>query len=159
MQTYSLNRTQLLRAPRQDVFAFFQAPENLSRITPAWLGFNILTPPPLVMAPGARFEYTVRWLGLRMRWTTGICEYDPPVRFVDEQLRGPYALWRHTHEFKETPDGTVMTDLVRYALPAGPLGSLAHALLVGRQLQKIFDFRRRAIGELFDIAPEGPVRQ
>ena len=159
MQTYSLIRTQHLRAPHRDVFAFFQAPENLSRLTPPWLAFNILTPRPLVMATGARFDYKVRWLGLSIGWTTVIREYDPPVRFVDEQLRGPYALWHHTHDFRKTPEGTQMTDTVRYALPLGPLGSMVHLLVVRRQLQEIFEFRQRAIAEVFDNFPEGPAEQ
>jgi ligand-binding SRPBCC domain-containing protein len=64
------------------------------------------------------------------------------VRFVDRQLRGPYALWHHTHEFEPLPGGdTLMRDVVRYALPFGPAGALAHRLLVRRDLARIFDFR------------------
>jgi len=149
MQTHLLRRTQLLPVSREEVFAFFQAPENLARITPAWLGFRILTPSPITMREGALIDYTVRWLGFPVRWTTLITAYDPPVRFVDQQVRGPYTFWHHTHEFHETPRGTEMNDTVRYILPAGPLGSALHRLLVRRQLDKIFDFRGQIVAEVF----------
>jgi ligand-binding SRPBCC domain-containing protein len=99
----------------------------------------------------------VRWLGMPARWTTLITSYEPPVRFVDQQLRGPYSFWHHTHEFRATPRGTVMTDRVRYVLPAGPVGVLLHTLLVRRQLEEIFDFRRRVIAEIFAHTAEETV--
>jgi ligand-binding SRPBCC domain-containing protein len=157
MRMHLLERTQVLPASRDEVFAFFQAPDNLARITPSWLGFRILTPLPLAMREGALIDYTVRWLGMPARWTTLITSYEPPVRFVDQQLRGPYSFWHHTHEFRATPRGTVMTDRVRYVLPAGPVGVLLHTLLVRRQLEEIFDFRRRVIAEIFAHTAEETV--
>ena len=102
------------------------------------------------MRAGALVDYTIRVLGLRMRWTTMITTYDPPMRFVDEQLKGPYSFWHHTHAFVEEDDGTRMVDTVRYALPLGPLGVLAHALVVRRQIRRIFEYRGGVIAGLFE---------
>ena len=135
--------------PREAVFAFFSEPENLARITPPWLGFRILTPPPVPMRTGALIDYVIRLGPLPMRWRTLVTAYDPPHRFVDEQLSGPYSFWHHTHEFVADGDGTVITDHVRYALPFGPLGDLVNALAVRRQVAGIFAHRRRVIAGLF----------
>lgn len=101
------------------------------------------------MAPGTLIDYRLRLFGIPFRWRTRIVEFEPPRRFVDVQLHGPYALWEHTHEFVPAADGTRMRDRVRYALPFGPLGRLAHALVVARTLERIFDFRRARIEEIF----------
>ena len=74
--------------------------------------------------------------------------WEPPHRFVDVQMRGPYKVWHHTHTFERDGDGTLMRDTVRYALPFGPLGELARRAFVARDLARIFDFRRDAIPEL-----------
>ena len=98
------------------------------------------------MAPGALIEYRLRLHGLPIRWRTTIAVWDPPRRFVDVQLSGPYLIWHHTHDFSKEPGGgTVMRDTVRYALPFGPLGEIAHRLLVRRDLERIFDYRREAV--------------
>lgn len=152
--TYELNSELVVPAGIEETFAFFEDPRNLSRITPLWLNFRIRTPEPLVMRPGAQFDYTIRWLGLPMSWKTLISAYEPPRRFVDEQLRGPYTRWRHEHTFVETPDGTRVLDHVVYALPFGPLGRLAHRLVVRRQLQEIFAYRRRVLRQIFRVVSE-----
>lgn len=151
MKVHTLKRVQRFHAGAGQVFSFFEMPENLALITPPWLDFRILTPPPIVMRQGALIDYTIRWLTIPVRCTTLITAYDPPHRFVDEQLRGPYALWHHTHTFTESDGWTVMTDEVRYALPFGPLGSLAHAALVRHQLEGIFDHRADVIGRMFGL--------
>jgi hypothetical protein len=148
MKVYTLNREQVIRRPRHEVFQFFERPENLERITPESMGFVILTPRPILMRAGAILDYTVRVLGVRLRWTTLIESYDPPARFTDVAIRGPYSFWHHTHAFEETPEGTLMTDTVRYALPMGWLGRLMHALTVKRQLKHIFDYRAEIIEKL-----------
>ena len=135
--------------PRDAVFAFFAQPENLARITPPWLGFRILTPPPLVMREGALIDYEIRLGTWPTRWRTLITACDPPHRFVDEQLAGPYSFWHHTHEFVGDGGGTLIRDHLRYVLPFGPLGDLVHALAVRRQIDRIFDHRRRVIDGLF----------
>ena len=132
----------LVNRSKADVFPFFADAGNLEAITPGWLAFRIITPRPLEMRAGALIEYRLRLHGLRLAWLTRIDEWTPGVRFVDSQLAGPYALWHHTHEFApDGPGATVMRDTVRYALPYWPLGEVAHALLVRRDLERIFDFR------------------
>jgi ligand-binding SRPBCC domain-containing protein len=149
MTVHTLSRQQFVPAPVADVFAFFSSPENLSKLTPPGLGFAILTPPPIAMKQGALIDYTIRVFGIGVRWTTLITAYDPGRSFVDEQLRGPYSFWHHSHRFEEAPGGTIVRDDVRYALPFGPLGGLARFLFVKRQLDSIFDFRTLTIRTIF----------
>ena len=137
-----LRREQRLPGPPGAVFPFFADAGNLEAITPDWLAFRIVTPRPIDMHVGALIEYRLRLHGVPVSWLTRIEEWEPGVRFVDAQLRGPYVLWHHTHEFE--PDGaggTLMRDTVRYALPYGPLGEIARRLFVARDLRRIFDFR------------------
>jgi hypothetical protein len=108
------------------------------------------------MSRGAQIDYTIRWLGLPVKWRTLITGYDPPTLFVDQQIRGPYLLWQHRHEFRETAAGTVISDRVSYRLPLGFLGDLAHALVVRRQLIGIFRFRQRSLADL--LLPDGLAR-
>jgi len=136
-----------------EVFPFFAEPRNLARITPAWLGFRIVSAGDLTMRAGLRIEYRVRPLGFPQTWVSEITLWDPPHRFVDEQVRGPYRLWHHLHTFRAVAGGTELVDEVTYALPFGPLGSLAHALVVRRQLATIFDYRARVVRDLFGEAP------
>jgi ligand-binding SRPBCC domain-containing protein len=146
---YVLEREVSLPAPRDRVFAFFADARNLERLTPPSLHFEILTPGEIRMCAGATIDYRLGVSGLPIRWRTVIDTWRPPFQFVDVQQRGPYAAWRHTHTFDETPAGTRMRDRVEYALPLGPLGRLAHRLFVARRLDEIFAFRTRVIGELF----------
>lgn len=146
---YHLTRSQLITRPLPEVFAFFAAAENLEAITPTYLRFRIATPQPIEMRAGTRIDYALSLWGLPMRWRTRITIWEPDVRFVDEQESGPYALWHHLHEFEAVEGFTRMRDRVDYQLPLGPLGSLAHALVVRRSLDAIFDYRRRAIAERF----------
>lgn len=136
--------------PPGEVFAFFSDVANLERITPPWLNFSILTPR-VALHQGALIDYRIRLKGLPMTWKTLISDWAPPHRFVDEQLRGPYRLWHHTHEFTAVPGGTRMVDTVRYAIPLGPLGSLAHVLFVRRDLERIFAYRREHIGRIMGL--------
>lgn len=148
MATYVLVREQFLPRGVQEVFAFFADAGNLDAITPDWLSFSIVTPRPIAMSAGALIEYRLRWRGLPIRWTTRIEEWTPPVQFVDTQIRGPYRLWHHTHEFEAAAGGTRMRDIVRYQMPFGPVGAISHLLWVGRDVERIFDHRSARIGAL-----------
>jgi ligand-binding SRPBCC domain-containing protein len=132
--------------PRAAVFEFFSRAENLERITPPWLRFRIETAPARIER-GARIAYSLRLHGLPIRWLTEIEAWEPPHRFVDLQLRGPYRLWRHTHTFEEAEGGTRMLDDVEYALPLGPLGDLAHGF-VARDVRRIFEYRASQVRAL-----------
>lgn len=138
--------------PRAEVFAFVADAANLRLITPPSLGFRVLAAPPAMRA-GAVIDSRIVWLGLPLRWRTFVREYDPPVRFVDVQVRGPYARWEHRHLFLEEADGTRIEDRVTYRLPLGPVGRAVHALIVRRQLHAIWRFRERRLGEV--LAPAG----
>jgi ligand-binding SRPBCC domain-containing protein len=150
MSTYLLEREQFVRAPLEDVFAFFSEAGNLEELTPSWLRFHVLTPEPIPMQGGAVIEYRLRLRGVPLRWVSLIEEWEPGRRFVDRQLSGPYRLWHHTHEFASHPDGTLVRDRVRYQIPLGPLGALAHALFVRRDLDRVFDFRHAAVARLLE---------
>jgi ligand-binding SRPBCC domain-containing protein len=147
MRIHRLEREQSLPHPVEDVFAFFADARNLERLTPPLLRFEVLTPGPIEMRPGALIEYRLRLHGVGVDWLTRIEEWEPGVRFVDMQLAGPYRLWHHTHTFERCGSGTLMRDTVRYALPAWPLGELARPL-VRRDLDRIFAFRRDSVARL-----------
>lgn len=132
----------------REVFAFFSEARNLESLTPAWLRFEVLTPEPIEMRTGTAIEYRIRLHGLPIRWLSRIDAWEPDRRFVDRQVRGPYSLWHHLHEFEPRPEGTLMRDDVSYSLPLGPLGRFAHSAFVRRDLQRVFDFRRAAVAEL-----------
>ena len=142
---YTLLARQWVPRPLDDVFAFFERPANLPRITPPWLGFRILTPEPIRMAAGLTIDYRVRVIGRPTHWRSRISEYDPPHAFRDVQIVGPYRLWDHRHRFWTEAGGTTIEDFVVYQPPYGPLGTLAHRLAIRRQLTAIFEFRRDRI--------------
>jgi hypothetical protein len=149
MSVHKLERKMKIKASIDEVFAFFQQPENLAKITPPSLGFKILTPQPIEMKEGALITYTIGVLGMRVGWRTLITSYDPPRRFVDEQIKGPYALWHHQHSFKEVEGGVEMEDCVTYSIPFGIFGEIARKLFVTQQLNDIFDYRTKVISEIF----------
>lgn len=152
---HRLDREQRLELPRPELFAFFGDAFNLEAITPPWLSFRVTTPRPIAMAEGALIEYRLALHGIPVGWRTRIVSWEPPYRFIDAQLAGPYRLWHHTHTFEELPDGaTLMRDTVRYALPLGPLGEVAHRLFVRRDLDAIFDYRRREVERLIADKPQ-----
>jgi ligand-binding SRPBCC domain-containing protein len=133
--------------PRDETFAFFADAGNLERLTPPQLRFAIKTPVPIVMAPGTRIDYQLRLFGIPFTWRTLISTWQPGRVFVDEQLRGPYAQWIHTHRFFDAPGGTRVTDEVRYRLPFFPLGEVGYPF-VKAQVRRIFQFRAEKLREL-----------
>ena len=148
MRHHELHTSVVVPAPLDRVFAFFSDARNLEALTPPELRFRILTPLPIDMRTGALIDYSIGLWGVPMRWRTLISAWEPPHRFVDVQLRGPYAEWVHTHSFESAPDGgTRITDHVRYALPFWPLGLVALPL-VRRQVRRIFSYRETRIREL-----------
>lgn len=150
---YRLERAITVPVSLREAFAFFEDPRNLARITPPWLDFRITAPERIEMRKGAEITYQIRWLGIPLSWTTVIEEYEPPFFFVDAQAAGPYAYWRHRHDFKPTEMGTVVSDSVEYSLPFGPLGWLVHRLAVRRQLEAIFEYRQEALSRILTGLP------
>ncbi len=139
-----------LARTRAEVFEFFVDPANLARITPPALRLRLVSRR-APMTAGSVYDFRVSWLGIPMGWRTFIREFDPPYRFVDVQVRGPYARWEHRHRFLEDRGGTWVEDRVTYRLPFGPLGRAAHALVVGRQVAAAWAYRDRRLAEL--VAP------
>ena len=128
MKVYELSASHHVDAPLEKVFNFFSKPENLSKITPAKMGFNVLTPSPIKMERGALIYYTIKVFIFPLRWRTLITAYDPPHKFVDEQLKGPYSFWHHTHTFEANNNGVVIKDVIKYSIPMGILGRVLHYL-------------------------------
>jgi ligand-binding SRPBCC domain-containing protein len=144
-----LERRQRLELPADRAFEFYAQARNLEAITPPWLRFRVITPEPIEMRAGTLIDYRLSLHGVPLRWRTRIEVWEPPSRFVDIQLNGPYSLWEHTHTFSPDGEGAVeIGDRVRYQLPLGPLGELAHAALVRRDIRRIFDYRERAAARL-----------
>jgi ligand-binding SRPBCC domain-containing protein len=148
MRIRTLIEEQWLAAPRERVFAFFADAGNLDLITPPWMKFEVLTPRPIAMHPGALIDYRLRVRWLPIRWQSEITVWDPPHRFVDVQHRGPYRQWIHEHSFEERDGGTVIRDRVEYAVPGWLLEPLIQGWLVTPDLRKIFAYRKTRIAEL-----------
>ncbi len=148
MAEYIFTASQSIDLPRDEVFEFFSNAENLERITPPELGFNIVTPTPIDIKQGTVIDYRLSMYGFPMKWRSEITVWDPPNEFADEQLIGPYKQWIHRHRFTEPEPGkTLMEDEVRYRLPLEPLGDIGQ-FFVARQLKYIFDHRLKMVDEL-----------
>ena len=132
--------------PRDEVFEFFADANQLERITPPWLNFKILTPRPIQMRAGLLLDYRIRLHAIPIKWRTEISAWNPPFRFVDQQLQGPYKRWHHEHTFEEVDGKTIVLDNVHY-IPRG--GSLIHRFIVKPDLEKIFRFRHDRLTEIF----------
>lgn len=146
MLSYCLNTSQVLAVKRDKAFEFFQDPENLCDITPVWLDFCLLADKAIsVVRENAEYDYTIRWLGIKVAWRSRVINYKPPERFTDIQIRGPYRAWVHTHILEEVPEGTLMKDEVLYTLYWPAL--LLHPFVIRRQLEDIFSFRAAKIAE------------
>jgi ligand-binding SRPBCC domain-containing protein len=148
MRTYHFSDELVVPAPLAEVFSFFSEARNLEKLTPPWLRFDILTEGPITMAPGAVIDYRIRWHGFPLSWRTEIEVWEPPHRFVDRQIRGPYRLWRHEHLFADRSDGTTVIDRVEYA-PFG--GAIAQRLAVARDVERIFAYRHETLISLFSL--------
>ena len=149
MKIYTLKFKQKINRKIDEVYPFFSNPENLSYITPSRLNFRILTPLPIKMQKGQIIDYTITILGKKIRWRTIISEYEPSKYFIDQQLKGPYSKWDHTHIFKECKNGTMMIDKVTYSIPLGIIGQLAHSIWGKAELNRIFNYRYDIIEKIF----------
>ncbi|CAN5852592.1 hypothetical protein BH11PLA1_BH11PLA1_12270 [soil metagenome] len=145
MRIFELHQDQTLAAPLERVFAFFSDAANLEAITPPFLKFHIVSPRPIQMKVGTLIDYTLRLHGIKFRWRSRISVWEPGIRFIDEQVRGPYRQWIHEHTFQAVPGGTRVTDHVRYAVPGG---ALINRLFVRPQLDMIFRHRAAATQRL-----------
>jgi len=135
-----------LPAAPHEVFPFFANAENLNELTPSWLNFRILTPPPIEMKTGAKIEYKIKIRFIPVRWKTHIKIWKPPVEFVDEQTSGPYRLWVHRHTFEPHEGGTLAGDEVTYATH---MDFLVHDRWVRRDIERIFAYRTLALQKRF----------
>jgi ligand-binding SRPBCC domain-containing protein len=142
---YRLIAQQFTSQPREQIFEFFSDAWQLEAITPPWLHFEVLTPAPIVISQGTLIDYRLRLRGIPLRWQSIISVWEPPHRFVDEQMRGPYRRWHHEHIFEEQAAGTLCRDIVDYEVPGG---ALINWLLVERDIRKIFAFRQEKLREL-----------
>jgi ligand-binding SRPBCC domain-containing protein len=148
-----LEREQRLDGAPDEVFGFFADARNLEALTPPLLRFRVVTPEPIVMGKGTLIRYRLRVHRMPVSWLTQITAWEPPHRFVDEQMKGPYALWHHTHTFEALADGgTLMRDVVRWRVGFGPLGAVANRLVVRRDVEAIFDYRAQRIPALLAAA-------
>lgn len=157
MNVRFLERKITIQQPRQRVFEFFSKAENLDKVTPGWLRFKILTPPPIEMKKGTVIDYKLKLYGVPVNWRTEITEWQPSHRFVDVQLEGPYKLWVHEHIFEELDGGTLMIDRVKYTAPGAFLEPIVHKLFIERDVNRIFDYREKVFGTIFN-APAASMR-
>ena len=145
MKTFIYRSEQWLPRPLNEVFPFFADARNLEELTPPWLRFDVVTPEPIPMAVGTTIDYRLAWRGIPLRWTSEIAAWEPPHRFIDQQLSGPYRLWRHEHRFEERENGTNVIDEVEYAVWGG---AIAKRLGVARDIEKIFAHRSARLRDL-----------
>jgi ligand-binding SRPBCC domain-containing protein len=146
MRIFQFEAEQWLPRPLEEVFAFFADPRNLEAITPPWLRFEIRTRGTVEMHQGAFIDYRLRLHGVPLTWQSEISVWDPPHEFVDIQVSGPYRLWRHQHLFEEEGGCTLVHDRVEYAVPGG---RLVQKFLVAPDVERIFEFRRRKLEQIF----------
>ncbi len=150
--SFRLDTSHWLPREPDEVFPFYADAFNLERLTPDWLRFRVITPPPIVMAAGTEIDYRLRLIGISLSWRSRITAWDPPHRFVDEQIKGPYRLWKHEHTFALSDGGTLVRDRVEYDMLGG---WLADRLMVRRDLRRIFAYRQERLAEIF-AAPATP---
>ena len=145
MKTFTLSTELLIEKPIDEVFSFFSDAHNLVEITPPMMKLVVLTPSPIEMQIGTLIDYRLKLRGIPLRWQSEITEWNPPHKFVDEQRKGPYRAWIHTHTFDETDQGTMVMDHVEYAVLGG---QIVDKLFVRPDLQKIFEYRFKRLQEI-----------
>lgn len=147
MNSFVFSTELIIEMPQEEVFSFFSNAYNLTEISPPWLNFQVLNPPPIIMGVGTRIDYQLKLHGIPMRVQCEITSWHPPYAFVDEQRKGPYRGWVHTHTFVETEIGTIIGDEVEYAVPGG---DLVNRLFIRPDIEKIFEYRTQKLQELLN---------
>ena len=155
MKIFNLKSEIWLPQPRPEVFAFFACPQNLQRLTPPWLQFEILMPADTPMQRGTVLDYRLRLHGIPLQWRSEIAAWEPPTRFIDRQVKGPYSQWIHEHSFADRDGGTLVGDAVEYAVPGG---SLVQKLFVAPDLRRIFQYRHDVLCDLFNPERRKPTQ-
>ena len=145
MKVHTFSASLTLPLPVEQVFEFFADAQNLERLTPPFLKFHIVSPLPTEMRRGTRIRYRLRLHGIPIEWESEITAWEPPYRFVDEQRSGPYRMWRHEHQFRQTVGGTEISDRVDYAVLGG---AIINSLFVEPDVRKIFAYRTQRLNEL-----------
>ncbi|GJM35071.1 MAG: hypothetical protein DHS20C18_40720 [Saprospiraceae bacterium] len=142
---------QFIPRPIEEVWAFFSNPENLNRITPNDMSFEIISEPSIVnMYPGMIIQYRVSpFWGLKMRWVTEITNVKDQAYFIDEQRFGPYGFWHHQHHFEAVDGGVMMRDILHYKIPYSIIGSIVDAFFVDKKIESIFVYREKVVNEIF----------
>jgi ligand-binding SRPBCC domain-containing protein len=149
VKTYILKQETIIHQPLETVFQFFSTAENLNRLTPPHLKFEILTPLPITMAKGTLIDYQLKIYYFPVKWKTEIIVWEPPYRFIDSQLKGPYRKWIHEHKFEAVGEKTKMTDTLEYAIPGGIFSAIINNLFVKKDIQNIFNFREEQLLTIF----------
>ncbi|MDC0385884.1 SRPBCC family protein [Flavobacteriaceae bacterium] len=154
MKIYRLETIQNLPITQTEAWDFLSNPKNLKRITPDYMGFKIVSGASERMFAGQIIQYVVTpVLGIPTTWVTEITHVEEGNYFVDEQRFGPYALWHHKHFIKPIKNGVEMTDIIDYKIPFGVFGRMAHPIVVAPKLKEIFEYREKALIELFGTYP------
>lgn len=130
------------------VFGFFSEAKNLQEITPPWLEFKIKGMSTDSIQKDTHLDYQLKIHEIPVKWTTLITHWEPNKKFQDVQLKGPYDQWHHTHTFETLGDGTLVTDRVQYRVPLGFLGQAVGGFFVKRDIEKIFEYRKKKIESL-----------
>lgn len=149
MKEYVLQKITVINKPLAEVFAFFSKAENLNKITPDEVHFKILTPLPIPMAKGTLIDYKIKLHGIPFVWKTRISEWNPPYKFADQQLVGPYSKWNHEHFFEEKDGKTIMTDKVTYLSKGWIIAPILHLLFVDKKVKQIFEYREAQLKQIF----------
>ncbi len=151
MKTHILETVTIIHKPLLEVFDFFSKAENLNILTPPELHFKIITPLPIKMEPTTIIDYRIKLNGISFNWRTEICNWEPPYRFVDQQLKGPYKKWHHTHSFIEKNGVTEMTDRIEFLSPGWIFEPIINALFIEKKVKKIFAYREKKLKEIFEV--------
>jgi ligand-binding SRPBCC domain-containing protein len=141
--------SQTFARPVAEVFDFFCTPANLPKVSPPELHMAVAEGPER-LALGERLTVKGRRWGIPHSVTSKVIEFEPNVRFVDEQVQGPFRRFVHTHLFESLPDGgTRITDRIEYEKPGGALGLIVTQAFIEKDLRWVFDYRRQKLAELF----------